>query len=68
MAGIPCVNCGSTKTSVVNTRRIPDMVKRRRLCEDCGCKFTTYEKVGKVTLPAPRSFASFTPHGWLDEA
>jgi transcriptional regulator NrdR family protein len=51
MAGIHCVNCGSTKTSVANTRRIPDMVKRRRLCEDCGCKFTTYEKVGKVTLP-----------------
>jgi transcriptional repressor NrdR len=51
MSGPACPNCNSTKTSVVNSRRIPDAVKRRRVCEDCGGRFTTYEKVGKVVLP-----------------
>jgi transcriptional repressor NrdR len=51
MDGPRCPNCNSTASSVINTRRIPDAIKRRRVCEDCGGRFTTYEKVGKVVLP-----------------
>lgn len=51
MDGPRCPNCNATASSVINTRKIPDAIKRRRVCEGCGGRFTTYEKVGKVSLP-----------------
>ena len=42
---IPCPECRSTGTTVVDSR--PDYgrgsVVRRRKCQACGCKWTTYE-------------------------
>ena len=39
-----CVLCGSDSTQVVDTRQAPDGVRRRRECEACGGRFTTYER------------------------
>jgi transcriptional repressor NrdR len=39
-----CPYCGSESTSVVDTRDAGDAVRRRRECEGCGNRFTTYER------------------------
>ncbi len=39
-----CPYCGSESTSVVDTRDAGDAVRRRRNCEGCGNRFTTYER------------------------
>jgi transcriptional repressor NrdR len=41
---VRCVLCGSDSTQVVDTRQAPDGVRRRRECEACGGRFTTYER------------------------
>jgi transcriptional repressor NrdR len=41
---VRCVLCGSNSTQVVDTRQAPDGVRRRRECETCGGRFTTYER------------------------
>lgn len=40
-----CPNCGSGDTRVVDSRDAQNAVRRRRLCENCGTRFTTYERV-----------------------
>ena len=42
-----CPFCGSTETQVKDSRPAEDHVaiRRRRLCPDCGGRFTTYERV-----------------------
>ena len=39
-----CPYCDSAATSVVDTRDAGDAVRRRRECEGCGNRFTTYER------------------------
>ena len=39
-----CVLCASSSTQVVDTRPAADGVRRRRECERCGGRFTTYER------------------------
>ena len=39
-----CPYCDSASTSVVDTRDAGDAVRRRRECEGCGNRFTTYER------------------------
>src|SRR2546422_671115 len=41
-----CPNCSSTATKVVDSRLTEpgDAIRRRRECEDCGGRFTTYER------------------------
>ena len=51
MSKLLCPKCGNLNTSVKDTR-VADAgryVRRRRLCPDCGTRFTTYEHpvVGK---------------------
>ncbi len=41
--GILCPKCGSTKSMVVNVRRHADGIYRRRECDECLTRFTTYE-------------------------
>lgn len=45
--GIKCPGCGKlTKTEVFDTRgTIYSEIRRRRECKECGCRFTTYERV-----------------------
>lgn len=45
-----CARCGSDKLSVVDSRADGGAIRRRRECQDCGVRFTTYERV-ELTLP-----------------
>ena len=40
-----CIECGSAKTRVIDSRRLKKgkIIRRRRQCEKCFCRFTTYE-------------------------
>lgn len=38
-----CDICGSDNTKVVDTRQYNEYRRRRHYCNDCGCRFTTYE-------------------------
>ncbi len=42
-----CPFCGSENTSVKDSRSVEDntAVRRRRVCEACGARFTTFERV-----------------------
>ena len=42
-----CPFCGSENTSVKDSRSAEDntAVRRRRVCENCGARFTTFERV-----------------------
>lgn len=43
---VPCPNCGSTNSSVTDSRPVPDgRYRRRRCCGNCELRFTTYEQV-----------------------
>jgi transcriptional repressor NrdR len=41
---VHCPYCGSTSTRVSETREAADGVRRRRECQGCGNRFTTYER------------------------
>jgi transcriptional repressor NrdR len=46
-----CAYCGNLETKVVDSRDTEEgLVRRRRECEKCGKRFTTYEKVESVKL------------------
>ena len=42
-----CPYCGSTNTQVKDSRPSEDhtTIRRRRVCADCGGRFTTFERV-----------------------
>ena len=39
-----CPACTSARLQVVDTREAADATRRRRACQDCGRRFTTYER------------------------
>ncbi|MBP2622824.1 transcriptional regulator NrdR [Streptococcus oricebi] len=47
-----CPKCGGSKSSVVDSRQAEDgnTIRRRRECEECHHRFTTYERVEERTL------------------
>ena len=47
-----CPFCGNDDTKVVDSRAQDDntVIKRRRLCEKCDKRFTTYERIDTVPL------------------
>ena len=45
-----CPYCGSSDSRVVDTRPVGQAVRRRRECKDCEQRFTTYERVARVSL------------------
>jgi len=47
-----CPFCGSTETEVVETRDSEDLdtIRRRRECQKCQKRFTTYERVENSSL------------------
>ncbi|MBQ8279646.1 MAG: transcriptional repressor NrdR [Roseburia sp.] len=47
-----CPFCGSDNTRVIDSRPADDntSIRRRRLCDDCEKRFTTYEKVETIPL------------------
>lgn len=47
-----CPFCGQDNTRVVDSRPVDDTnsIRRRRLCDACGKRFTTYEKIETIPL------------------
>ena len=47
-----CAYCGCTQSRVVDSRQGEDgtSIRRRRECENCGRRFTTYERIDLVPL------------------
>jgi len=45
-----CPFCASTDSRVLDTREVGDGIRRRRECQGCKQRFTTYEQVAKVNL------------------
>ena len=47
-----CPFCGSENTRVIDSRPADDnnSIRRRRMCDECGKRFTTYEKVETIPL------------------
>ncbi len=47
-----CPYCGSQDTRVIDSRSADDgaSIRRRRSCDQCGKRFTTYEKVETIPL------------------
>ena len=47
-----CPYCGNLDTRVIDSRPAEDRssIRRRRSCDECGRRFTTYEKVETIPL------------------
>ena len=47
-----CPFCNQDDTRVVDSRQVDDnsSIRRRRMCDACGKRFTTYEKVETIPL------------------
>lgn len=47
-----CPYCGSNESEVVETRDSEDLasIRRRRECQKCGKRFTTYERVENINI------------------
>ena len=47
-----CPFCGSDNTRVIDSRPADDntSIRRRRMCDECNKRFTTYEKVETIPL------------------
>ncbi len=47
-----CPFCGNADTRVIDSRPAEDnnSIRRRRICDECGKRFTTYEKVETIPL------------------
>lgn len=50
--GMRCPFCNQDNTKVVDSRPVDDTnsIRRRRMCDVCGKRFTTYEKVETIPL------------------
>lgn len=41
-----CPSCGYSESNVTDSRpAINDTIRRRRICQECGYRFTTYERI-----------------------
>ena len=47
-----CPYCGNSDTRVIDSRPADEnnSIRRRRVCDECGKRFTTYEKVETIPL------------------
>ncbi|KGX83567.1 MULTISPECIES: transcriptional regulator NrdR [Pontibacillus] len=47
-----CPNCGYKSTKVLDSRPVEEgkSIRRRRECEDCNFRFTTFERIEEVPL------------------
>ena len=57
-----CPKCKSDRLSVIDSRDVDDKaVRRRRECESCGYRFTTYERVEPVKLSVLKRSGNIEP-------
>ena len=47
---MPCPFCGADDTRVIDTRQVGEGIRRRRQCQVCHQRFTTYEYVARTSL------------------
>ena len=47
---MPCPFCGAEDTRVIDTRQVGDAIRRRRECQSCHQRFTTYERVARASI------------------
>ncbi|MCL1891663.1 MAG: transcriptional regulator NrdR [Coriobacteriia bacterium] len=47
-----CITCGSDNSRVIDSRSSDDgkAIRRRRICQECGYRFTTYESQKETPL------------------
>jgi transcriptional repressor NrdR len=45
-----CPYCGKPDSKVINSRDLPEAIRRRRQCLSCHRRFTTYERLDLSTL------------------
>ena len=47
-----CPFCNQENTRVIDSRPVPDnnSIRRRRQCDECGKRYTTYEKIETIPL------------------
>ena len=47
-----CIYCNSTDSRVVDSRAADDntSIRRRRICNNCGKRFTTYERIEEIPV------------------
>ena len=47
-----CPFCNQENTRVIDSRPVPDnnSIRRRRQCDECGKRFSTYEKIETIPL------------------
>lgn len=45
-----CPYCDNARHKVIDTREAGDAIRRRRRCEECGERFTTYEHIAASIL------------------
>ena len=45
-----CPFCNEDDTKVIDSRPVDNAIRRRRQCEKCGRRFTTYEKVETIPM------------------
>ncbi len=53
-----CPDCGGADLKVTDSRENVDSVRRRRECNECGRRFTTYERLEQFTCPRCESTES----------
>jgi transcriptional repressor NrdR len=46
-----CPSCGAEESKVTDSRELDDSVRRRRECQSCGHRFTTFERVDLLRCP-----------------
>ncbi len=56
-----CPFCGNEDTKVVDSRSIDGKKRRRRHCQQCNRRFTTFESVEKPLLMVAKRDGSFEP-------
>jgi transcriptional repressor NrdR len=56
-----CPFCGEEDTKVIDSRSIEGRKKRRRMCAQCGKRFTTFETVERPMLMVAKRDGSFAP-------
>jgi transcriptional repressor NrdR len=45
-----CPFCDASSARVIDTREVSDGIRRRRECQECRQRFTTYERIARVKL------------------
>ena len=45
-----CPFCDASNARVIDTREVSDGIRRRRECQECHQRFTTYERIARVKL------------------